>query len=363
MKPFHLYITTNSPGELTAWVKPIVKTLKEQCPNSRITLLLVPCQYASGEEKRIAEAIPGIEDVWPVRKTLTRLLLPTTKPTHGAIISLGGDPQYAKLWGKKLAIPSYLYTEHNLHLKGFEAIFKHTQIGNLMYDHIQQAKTAVAEAAAQHPTLQKHPIVFFSGSRPQHFTALFPYFCTVIKHLQEHYPKETFGIQLSPFLDEALIQETLNKTPHTHISIIETNSQHTLSAAKAIVTIPGTNTAEAMYNNTPMIVTLPLNRPDLIIFDGLLGIIGKIPMLGYLLKSIALRILKSKIKYVSHPNKKENKEIVPELIGNYTEKEMAELIKPQLEEKQLLAIKNRLQAIIHKTGTAKHIVTTILENI
>ena len=49
----HLIIQANSPGEIAAWVFPIVQTFKKICPESIITLCLVPCQYASRNEKKI----------------------------------------------------------------------------------------------------------------------------------------------------------------------------------------------------------------------------------------------------------------------------------------------------------------------
>ena len=60
---FHLVIQTNSPGELSAWVQPLVASFKERCPYGYVTLCLVPCQYASGYEYNVAVDIEGINEL------------------------------------------------------------------------------------------------------------------------------------------------------------------------------------------------------------------------------------------------------------------------------------------------------------
>ncbi|NLX85410.1 MAG: hypothetical protein GXZ00_07330, partial [Synergistaceae bacterium] len=43
-----LFILTNSPGEVSGWVMPVVKELESAQFPAKIRLVVLPCQYASG---------------------------------------------------------------------------------------------------------------------------------------------------------------------------------------------------------------------------------------------------------------------------------------------------------------------------
>ena len=110
----HIFIQSNSPGELSAWAAPIARTLKQQNPHCFITLYLVPCQYATGQEEAVARSIPNIDDVIPVKESLKTLLSFKKVPTQskkGAVLYCGGDPFYIKRMAKKTTFPAYAYTE------------------------------------------------------------------------------------------------------------------------------------------------------------------------------------------------------------------------------------------------------------
>ena len=60
---FDLWITSNSPGEVSSWVGGVTPKLAELRPEWRTRLALVPCPYASGAEKRVAQTLKGVEEV------------------------------------------------------------------------------------------------------------------------------------------------------------------------------------------------------------------------------------------------------------------------------------------------------------
>ena len=134
-----------------------------------------------------------------------------------------------------------------------------------------------------------------------------------------------------------------------------------MAISDMLVTLPGTNTAEAMYMGLPMLVLMPLNRPDLIHFDGLFGLIGNAPLIGKWIKTMVVHILKKKKRYYSLANSNANKMIVKEVIG---------IIKPTSLAHDILAIYNTPSALTKmkkelarfkpKKSVAEHIVHTIL---
>ena len=52
-----ILILSNGPGEVTTWVRPVVKALREQLGHDisqvRISVILSPCPHASGKEARV----------------------------------------------------------------------------------------------------------------------------------------------------------------------------------------------------------------------------------------------------------------------------------------------------------------------
>ena len=91
---FDCWITSNSPGEVTAWVGGVVPWLKRHRPDWHLRLALVPCPYASGTEPSVARQLAQIDDVLsPWQTTLTWLSLARLQPPaapQGVVLFLGG---------------------------------------------------------------------------------------------------------------------------------------------------------------------------------------------------------------------------------------------------------------------------------
>ena len=63
---------------------------------------------------------------------------------------------------------------------------------------------------------------------------------------------------------------------------------------------------------------LPTHRPKVLRLDGGLGLLLKIPMIGYLLKYIIIRILERRNRFYSFANLFYNEMVCPELIGRFS---------------------------------------------
>ena len=137
-----------------------------------------------------------------------------------------------------------------------------------------------------------------------------------------------------------------------------------IQLAELQVSLPGTNTAEATYLQTPMIVIAPLNYPELIILDGILGLITKIPILGKLILKIAVKILKRKIKYVSLPNRMANEAIVPEIIDIITPEKIRDSVLKFSTNNELLSdMKVRLEKLRETRSPSETISLEIIKEI
>lgn len=315
---FHLLIQTNSPGELASWALPFAEEFKKLCPQSSITLLLTPCPYATGQEYTLARQSPWIDMVYMPRETI-RLLFFTAwfqkTYAHGAVLSLGGDPFYSKLFGLKYRLPVFIYTERPM--KAFflaKKIFLKSEVGDLMYTRIAQRTFNTKDILAKYRLEPKRYCLFFCGSRRQHFLNFLPFMAEVVLEIKKRDPAFSALLHISPFISAQDIDYVCRNVDLSAFTIIKGDSLELMHISDLLITLPGTSTAEAMYMKLPQLVVVPLNRPDLIIFDGLLGIVGAMPYVGVLLKKLAIAILKQKKRLYALPNMIAHQEIVPELV-------------------------------------------------
>jgi lipid-A-disaccharide synthase len=362
-----LYILTNSPGELASWVTPITHTIKELAPEVDIHILLTPCQYASGNERDVALSLPNVVSVKAPKETLSGLFsLPLKTPlsTPGAVLSLGGDPMYAKLYSKKLGIPGYIYTEREDDFGPALHTFKKSEVGDLMYDKVQLSRKSKADILNEYNLEDRAYTLFFPGSRPQHFSAFLPFLCDTIQLIRKRTHSFKAIINVSPFISNELLEKVKANCNTDDILFLKAPSIDMIQIAELQVSLPGTNTAEAMYVETPMIVIAPLNKPELIILDGLAGLITKTPLLGPLLLRVIIKALKKKIKYVSLPNRKANEAIVPEIVDTVTESTISDtVIKYLTETEHLYDMKQRLKSLRETKKPSETIVKTLLNTL
>ena len=344
-KPFRVYIQSNSPGELTAWVSPLLEALALSQEDIEVIVLLTPCQYASGREYDIASAYPLVTRVLRPKETLRFIFSwPFLRREKGLVVFLGGDPLYTQLISLKLGIPALGYSERHADLGfRFKRTFMRGSEFDLMYDHVQIQKQAIDNSSSK----QEIDLLFFPGSRPQHFNLLFPFYIDVAKKLLEEDPTLKIAFQISPFISsEVLNGFSSDLEGLSGVQMRCSDSVESLMFTRLLVSIPGTNTAEAMYLETPMLVLMPLNHPERIILDGAAGLIDKIPFVGLWIKKKILAWLAQKKPMLSHPNRRAKTKIVPEIIAVLERDDIVKTIRQLLRDSDsLVRIKKALASL------------------
>ncbi|MDD1427693.1 lipid-A-disaccharide synthase, partial [Dolichospermum sp. ST_sed9] len=98
--PVDILILSNGPGEVTTWVRPVVKALRAELGNDRsqvrISVILSPCPHASGKEFAIALAYPEVDRVQVPEYFWQFLIWGKTAENwewrnKGVVVFLGGD--------------------------------------------------------------------------------------------------------------------------------------------------------------------------------------------------------------------------------------------------------------------------------
>ena len=124
----------------------------------------------------------------------------------------------------------------------------------------------------------------------------------------------------------------------------------------------GANTAELAAINLPMIVVLPTQHLNVMsAWDGIFGIIGKIPLVNKLLTLVIKTWKFKQNKFFSWPNIKARKSVVPERIGNISPKEIAKEAEYLIRNEQYLRnIKINLSKLRGKNGAVARLTSLII---
>lgn len=400
---FDIVLTSNSPGEISSFVKPAAAAIKKTIPDSRIILVITPCQYSSGREIEVARSFEDIYEIifpqefkdWVFKKRPPKGISFSKK---GAVLFLGGDLLHAVILSKKLGYKAFAYSMNhfawkNAFLKFFvpdekmaKKARKHISshkikiTGDLMMDSVETKLTI-----NDFPLEKDKPVItFLPGSRPAHIRFFVPFFIKTAEYIKKSLPEAQFVFSVSPYSNSLVIEESasaknkfgdfgsgaalkmidgvkyLETEDGLRILLIEKMPYDAMNIADLIVTMPGTNTAEAASLGKPMLVVVPFNRPEAFIFDGLLGIIGNAPVIGKYIKKSALLFLNKIVKFTALPNMKAGKFIVPEMRGTLKAEDVAVKAVEMMSNKEMLEkMSEELKKAMGEKGAALKIAEEI----
>lgn len=353
-----IYVTANSPGEITGFLVPVVAAIRRQLGDVRVVVILLPCTFATGREEEVARAVPGVDEVLPAR-SLWRLLLRGLPYPATALVHLGGDLLYAALLARRWKIPTWAFQWANRrwdrYVRGYfvktaadarriasQGIAPHKVhvIGDLVVDSVRLALgPSLPVPPPGVPTAPR--FVFMPGSRRDEVSLLGPFLLEAAERIRASMPGATFSLLLSPFLDfegirpllEGPVDAMMGGLPGrllqdgdrlalvseagTRLELVREGMLATLAASDFAVTIPGTKTGEAGCLGKPMLMILPSNRMEIIPWHGLLGMLDWLPLVGRKLKHAIYRTMVDKYiwRTFSQPNLLSERPVVPELMG------------------------------------------------
>jgi lipid-A-disaccharide synthase len=401
-----ILILSNGPGEVTTWVRPVVKALRQQAvPNVRISLILSPCPNASGQEVAIAQTYPEIDRVQGAEHFLPFLLWGKTVENwhwshRGLVIFLGGDQFFPVLIGKRLGYKILIYGEWetrwhrwvdrfavmkpNLIAKAPRYANKFTVVGDLMADVSQTA--AVTPANQSNSTApQRYLVGLLPGSKPAKLAQGVPLALAIVEQVRQANSQVDFVIPVAPTLDlQRLVQFAHPKqnpliayfgdvtaelmwdgeTPYlqtnqgTRIRLWTRAPAHDLLVqCDLCLTTVGANTAELGALTVPMIVLVPTQQLDAMrAWDGLPGLLANLPGVGSAFaKLINTWFLKQK-RLLAWPNIWAGEAIVPELVGELQPQQVASLVLEWLANPETLdQIRQKLHQVRGEPGAAQKI--------
>jgi lipid A disaccharide synthetase len=406
IQPIDIIILSNAPGEVTTWVRPVVRALRaklgEDRSTIRISVIMSPCPNASGREVQMLTAYPEIDRVQGAEHFTKFLVWGKTADNwdwrnKGIVIFLGGDQFFPVVIGKRLGYQTVVYAEWAARWQGLidrfavmnakvtetakpQYLDKFVVVGDLMVESQSSLKPNAIKSKNDDVT-----IGLLVGSKVAKLGMGLPLMLAIAEYIQAEHPQAKFVIPVAPTIDLATIAKYGDPVNNPAIAMVNGTTSiliehetgcylqtpsglkvtlHTdfpaydlLTECTLCLTTIGANTAELGALGVPMIVILPMQQLDAMrAWDGGLGVLVNLPLIGSpiakLVNTIALRRLGN--RKLSWPNIWANqREIVPELIGYLDAKTVADFTIDYLEHpEKLTKMKAELREVRGAAGAA-----------
>lgn len=348
-----LLVTANGPGEVMGWVRPFLRAIYQHQPAANVTVVLVPCTYATGHEAEMVRTLfPQAEVI--DRDSYGRFLLGKTVPgferSEGALQYLGGDLFHAVTIARRLGLSAmtYKFTKRS-YGRVFERFFALDEpnaqtlradgappdrvrtVGNLVFDAVMQSLPAQPPAPGV-----GDGVCIMPGSRPYEVRYLTPFFIAVACQLKRLRPSTDIRFVVSAYTSDDELQlgiegggdpkffgragrfnRGLNEieVDGLRFPIDRTGDYTALARAQLVITIPGTKCVEAAILGRPVLVVIPLNRLDPIAMNGLGAYLHLIPLIGRPLKNWLARTVAKRFRFLAQPNIDAGRLVTPEMRG------------------------------------------------
>ncbi len=387
--------TVNGPGEISSWFYPFAQALAACAPEVRLSAALLPCVFATGCEQDVLRAIPGVAGVCPPKDSI-RCILRGVRPASmaadlpGIVLHMGGEPLLAILLARRLALPLLAYAEHKLPLASrFERIFltdplpaarnghgRYAVVGNMMVD------AARLRCPVRHPSGDRAPTLgIFTGSRDYMVKHMLPFFTRVAGHVSEALPETRWLLGKADYVSLEMLRRSAEDpagrliegenarwepgqpcgalVSERGVRIEVLPPGEVMARANLILTIPGTNTAELTALGIPMVVLVPTYSAEVHPMPGMLGHLDRLPLLGRYVKRAGAHAYHRYVGYLSHPNRKRRAEVVPEISGRITTRQVADRVLATLA-RPLEPTSRELLSIMGPPGATQRLVDEVM---
>ncbi|CEJ47105.1 Uncharacterized protein apha_02881 [Umezakia ovalisporum] len=412
-KPVDIVILSNGPGEVTTWVRPVVKALRQQLGDDRcvvrISVVLSPCPNASGKEAAMAISYPEVDRVQASEHFWRFLLWGKTFDNwdwrdRGVVLFLGGDQVFSVVIGRKLGYRTVVYAEwearwHNLidrfgvmQAKVAEKVspkyaHKFTVVGDLMVEAQKFEQVLTPESS-----LRNELIGLLPGSKAAKLSQGVPLSLAIAEYIYGKRPETRFVIFVAPTLDLATLANFADGEKNPFVKVFggvsaslvqcdhlvlktekglclelctENPAHELLSQCSICLTTVGANTAELGALAVPMIVLIPTQQLDAMrSWDGLPGLLANLPGVGSSFAKVINWLVLSQKGLLAWPNIWAKEEIVPELVGKLQPVEVGEMVLEFLAHPEKLdQMRNQLRSVRGESLAAQKIAGIVLDEI
>lgn len=384
-------LTTNSPGELSSWVRVASAALRSD--DVKLHIALVPCPFAAGTEYDYAVSLPGIETVLRPAESLRIMLgMPGFRPSRkGIVVFLGGEMWHASSLARRWGLPSLAYctratrqakpfTRLALPHSGLEPLLRARGVGtptevvgDLMVDGVSLTGTRAEARRRLGLSPGARVVGLFPGSRSVHLRAALPIFLRAAEQLHERHPATEFLLVLSPFVNLASAQqaldapidvgaerayarvgpEELRTSRGVKVRLTRGKAHESMEALDLALSVPGTNTAELACAGVPMVTVVSARAP--LPRGGFGGLMELLPVGRW---KDRLRV-KEYLKFpygVAQPNLRARRKLVPEVILEDSLAELVDVLSGLLvDDERRRGLSAELRQLMGETGAGRRL--------
>jgi lipid-A-disaccharide synthase len=195
------------------------------------------------------------------------------------------------------------------------------------------------------------------GSRKFEIENMLPMFVRIALQIRRRLPDVPIGIARSPFTTDEELARALAaggvREAYGYPARLEAGGAAILAGgerfpllaaamraarhARLAVAIPGTKLIELAALGIPSIATMPLNRPELIVINGVLQYVGRLPLVGVPAKRAAIAAGHKRFRFVAQPNIDAERELIPEIRGTLLPSHVAHVAAERFADAEWLA--------------------------
>ncbi|WOD37444.1 lipid-A-disaccharide synthase [Nodosilinea sp. E11] len=419
--PSDIVILSNGPGEISTWVRPVVRALRAMLPDpaqARISVVLAPCANASGREAAMARSLPEVDRVQGPAHFFPFLLTGKTADSwnwhpQGVVLFLGGDQIYPVIIGKRLGYRTVIYAEWDARwhrwidrfgcmtasvVEAAPAQFraKCEVIGDLMAD-VQGTGDRQEVCDRLHLQPDYDLIGLMPGSKKDKLTVGLPFCLGIAEAVHRLRPQTQFVIPVAPMLSLTALAQFADaqRNPDMHLfegavtaELVEANSplprlrtpsglevllwqEHpayeVMGLMQFCITTVGANTAELGALAVPMMVLLPTQKLEVMkAWDGIPGLLANLPLVGNgfakLINTLVLRQIYKEGKLFAWPNIWAKREVVPERLGALNPETIAAQVVDYLDHpEQLTTMRHALRSVRGEAGASAKLAAMVVE--
>ncbi len=348
-----IFVTANGPGEVMGWTRPLVRAIYKRSPDARITVVVLPCAYATGHEAQMLQSLfPAARVIDP--RAYGRFLIGRhvdgMSRTRGVLQYLGGDLYHAATIARRLGLVAMTYKfSRRSYAKLFERCFaldehnaQELRAAGTPPDRVRVVGNLVADSVLE--SLSQAPlgpgggsgVCILPGSRPYELRFLMPFFMAVARELVRLRPGLRVTFVLSPFNTDDELRagvEWSGDPQHgglagrydqasqsiavdgCRFAIDRSPDYSAMAASQLIISIPGTKCMEAAVLGRALLVAVPLNRVDEIAMNGIAAYLHRVPLIGRPLKRFIAYRVASRVAMWAQPNIDAGRMVAPEIRG------------------------------------------------
>jgi lipid A disaccharide synthetase len=423
-QPLDVLILSNGPGEVTTWVRPVVRALRarlgEDRDRLRISVVLAPCSNGTGREAAIAAAYPEVDRVQGAAAFWPFLLAGRTAEgwdwrDRGVTLFLGGDQFFALVAGKRLGYKILTYAEWEVRwlrwidraaVTGNHVLEKAPKVYHPRCEVVGDLMVDGGEGAIAAPVLPDggRLVGLLVGSKRAKLMQGVPLMLATADRLRAARPDLHFAIPVAPTLTLAELATYGQRDQNPAIALVEGTTAMLMDGAgeggsdraedrlehlpyletaagtrvylwphqpagafygacDLCLTTVGANTAELGALAVPAIVLLPIQQLDAMrAWDGIPGLLANLPAVGSLFAKVINALALRRLGLLAWPNLWAGEMIMPELVGRLTPGAIAATALDLLDHpEKLRAMGDRLRQVCGPSGAADRIAAIVEE--